>query len=220
MKALFVKSLDVCFHTIFWIGLPFFVLSLGEFSSPRRAIRILTSRIDSASPIESCRGSVTLSPLLNVQYLVFVEFQRSRLSREDAAYFHKWSDRTAGFFWDTLEASLRVSIFDEAGRAILPAIEDDVHSHLIIGSTNSGQSIGVLDNARMEKDKIIISYSIETNCEKLLSYQPRIRLLATAKKEILLARMGVAFLAISCPWILIKRRRRAVTKLVTVRRPS
>lgn len=186
--------LDVVLHAMFWTGLPFCILCAREFTSPGRVAKILAGRMESASPLEACRGTVPEFALMDVDYGVYVQFPTSQMTREDRAYFDEmeWHQRT-GFFWDALGAPLRLKILDEGGR-VLPLT--------VLG-------VGVLPNGRIGAGRITVRYSIDAECEKWLAYHPKIRLIAVGHKDLRLARLGLAPVLPSAPWVVGRRLRRA-----------
>lgn len=205
MKVLVFTVVDVLFAIMFWMGLSICCLFLGFLTNPRRVIDIMTKREDPVSRVDGCRGNIVL-PLMALQYRIYIQFPDSRFHEGDHAYFDgTLHQRRTCYFWETLGATISVTIRDERGNVVPLKVDSDAYAQFIIGPTNSGQSIGLLNNQVLNMDTITIQYSIDKNCDKLLLYEPSIRVRASAQKEIVLVRFGMILLTTSSVWIIMKR---------------
>ncbi len=209
MKWLLFTITDVLFHIIFWMGFSMSVVCFWQFTSIERFIGVLVGHVNSIWPMEGCGGNIAVSALMHDRYRLYIQFDRSRFNQADKAYFGNWQDEKTCFFWETLGATLQVTILDKNRRVVPLVIDSAPYSQFIGGE---GQGIGVLDNNRLKLDRITIQYSIAANCEKLLAYHPQIRLYALTHNEVLVARMGLVLLGISLPWVVVTKLRKAYMK--------
>ena len=197
------------------IGIFFCWFSSHFLDSPSKVANLFLRPTNLRKKIESCDETITAKNLADDGYEVYLEFPDALLNEKQREYFDLTRDRTdSAYFWETEQIHAGFDCRYGSGRRVDLVIQNE-RPGFIFSKQFTGQKVGGLSNKDGRENDVSISIHIDTNCERLLSLQPSLRLRSTNSKDIELARFGISLLITTIILGIIRigaRRRAAVVE--------